>query len=146
MCTACGNRMAHRKWIETKQLPSMLPGPAVPGCSLVPFHFLWAIIYLQAVYCLSPLSLQNLYCLSANFLHFLTPPRLQTSYIYGSPLSQHFLFRSRQQNNVHLCMLVNLCTQGGVFRHDDVDLGRPAHRGRRRVRLQSVLAEQRKDL
>ena len=42
-------RMADRKWKETKQQPSMLPGPAVPGCSLVSFHFLWAILCLQAV-------------------------------------------------------------------------------------------------
>ena len=41
--------MAHRKWRETKQEPSMLPGPAVPGCSLVSFHFLWAILCPQAV-------------------------------------------------------------------------------------------------
>ena len=27
-------RMAHRNWKETKQQPSMLPGPAVPGCCL----------------------------------------------------------------------------------------------------------------
>ena len=42
--TACGHRMAHRKWKETKQQPSLLPRPAVPGCSLVSFHFLWAIL------------------------------------------------------------------------------------------------------
>ena len=41
--------MADRKWKETKQQPSMLPGPAVPGCSLVSFHFLWAILCPQAV-------------------------------------------------------------------------------------------------
>ena len=35
--------MLHRKWQGTKQLPSMLPGPAVPGCCLISFHFLWAI-------------------------------------------------------------------------------------------------------
>ena len=40
--TVCGHRMAHRKWKEIKQQPSMLPGPAVPGCSLVSLHFLWA--------------------------------------------------------------------------------------------------------
>ena len=51
MNTACGHRMAHRKWSETKQQPSMLPGPAVPGCCLVSFHFLWAILYPQAVHC-----------------------------------------------------------------------------------------------
>ena len=33
--TACGHRMAHRKWKETKQQPSLLSGPPVPGCSLV---------------------------------------------------------------------------------------------------------------
>ena len=35
--------MAHRKWKESKQQPSMLPGPAVPGCCLISFYFLWAI-------------------------------------------------------------------------------------------------------
>ena len=38
-------QMAHRKWKGTKQLPSMLPGPAMPGCRLVSFHFLWAILW-----------------------------------------------------------------------------------------------------
>ena len=33
-CTPCGHRMAHRKWKETKLQRSMLPGSAVPGCSL----------------------------------------------------------------------------------------------------------------
>ena len=41
--------MAHRKWNKIKQQPSLLPGPAVPGCSLVSFHFLWAILCPQAV-------------------------------------------------------------------------------------------------
>ena len=35
--------MSHRKWKETKQDPSMLPGPAVPGSCLASFHFRWAI-------------------------------------------------------------------------------------------------------
>ena len=35
--------MSHRKWKEIKQLPSMLPGPAVPGSCLASFHFQWAI-------------------------------------------------------------------------------------------------------
>ena len=47
--TACRHRMAHRKWKETKQLPSLLPGPAVPGCSLISFLFLWTILCPQAV-------------------------------------------------------------------------------------------------
>ena len=41
--------MAHRKWKATKQKPSMLPGPAVPSCTLLSFHFLWAILCPQAV-------------------------------------------------------------------------------------------------
>ena len=41
--------MAHRIWKGTKQLPCMLPGPAVPGCSLVSLHFLWAILCPKAV-------------------------------------------------------------------------------------------------
>ena len=48
-CTVCGHRMAHRKWKELKQQPSLLPGPAVPGCCLVSFHILWAILCPQAV-------------------------------------------------------------------------------------------------
>ena len=49
---ACGRRMAHRKWKETKQQPSLLTGPAVPGCSLLSFHFLWAILCPQAAHSL----------------------------------------------------------------------------------------------
>ena len=46
--------MADRKWKEGKQQPSMLLGSAVPGSSLVPFYFLWAILCPQAVYPLIP--------------------------------------------------------------------------------------------
>ena len=42
-------RMAHRKWKETKQQPSMLTGPGVPGCCLVSFHILWAILSTSTV-------------------------------------------------------------------------------------------------
>ena len=42
--TACGHRMANRKWKETKQLPGNMLG----NC-LVSFHFLWAILCPQAV-------------------------------------------------------------------------------------------------
>ena len=38
LSTACGHKMAHRKWKETKQQPRMLSGPAVPGCCLVSLH------------------------------------------------------------------------------------------------------------
>ena len=43
------HRMAYRKLKETKQQPSLLPGLAVPDCSLVSFHFLWAFLCPQAV-------------------------------------------------------------------------------------------------
>ena len=48
--TACGHRISHRKWKETK----LLPGTAGPckrlGCCLVSFHFLWTILGPQAVH------------------------------------------------------------------------------------------------
>ena len=43
-------RMAYRKWKETKQQPSMLSGPAVPGSCLVSFHILWAILSTSTVH------------------------------------------------------------------------------------------------
>ena len=53
-CTACGHRMAYRKWKETK----LQPGTAGPGnllvCCLVSFHFLWAILCPRAVLLLTP--------------------------------------------------------------------------------------------
>ena len=42
-------RMAHMKWKEFKQQPSMLPGSAVPGSCLVSFYFLWAILSTSTV-------------------------------------------------------------------------------------------------
>ena len=38
-CTGRMVWMAHRKWKESQQQPSMLPGPAVPGSCLASFHF-----------------------------------------------------------------------------------------------------------
>ena len=49
-CTVLELRVAHRKWKETKQLPSILPGPAVPGSCLLSFHILWAILSTSTVY------------------------------------------------------------------------------------------------
>ena len=49
-CTVLVLRMANTKWKETKQQLSMLPGPAEPGCCLVSFHFLWAILSTSTVY------------------------------------------------------------------------------------------------
>ena len=42
-------RMVHRKWRETKQQPSVLPGPAVPVSCLVSFHILWDILSTSTV-------------------------------------------------------------------------------------------------
>ena len=42
--------MAHKIWKESKQQPGMLPGPAVPGCCLISFHFLWAIHPIRPVH------------------------------------------------------------------------------------------------
>ena len=50
-CTVLVLRMAHRKWKETKQLPSMLPGPAVLVSCLVSFHIRWAILATSMVIC-----------------------------------------------------------------------------------------------
>ena len=41
--------MSHRKRRETKQQPSMLPGPAVPGCCLVSFCFLCDIHSIHSI-------------------------------------------------------------------------------------------------
>ena len=49
MCTVLVLRMAHRKWKETKQQSSMLPGPSVPGSCLVSFHILWTILSTSTV-------------------------------------------------------------------------------------------------
>ena len=43
-------RMAHRKWKVFKQQPSMLPGPAVPGCCWISLHFLWGKLSTCTVY------------------------------------------------------------------------------------------------
>ena len=49
-CTVLVLSMAHRTWKETKQLTSMLPGPAVPGSCLVSFHIRWAILSTSTVH------------------------------------------------------------------------------------------------
>ena len=46
--------MSHRKQRETKQQPSMLPGPAVPGCCLVSFRFLCDIHSIHSLHEISP--------------------------------------------------------------------------------------------
>ena len=49
-CIACGHRIAHRQWKETKKEP----GAAGPGnrlvCCLVSFYYLWAILCQHAVW------------------------------------------------------------------------------------------------
>ena len=51
MITVRVDSLPHRKWKEIKQQPSMLPGPGVPGCCLVTFHILWAILSTSTVFC-----------------------------------------------------------------------------------------------
>ena len=46
--TACGHRMAHRKWKETNLQPGTARAGNMLGCSLVSFHFLWDILCPQA--------------------------------------------------------------------------------------------------
>ena len=48
--------MSHRKWRETKQQPSMLHCPAVPGCCLVSFEFLCDIPFIHFVTLLQEIS------------------------------------------------------------------------------------------
>ena len=45
----CSEWMSHRKKRETKQHTSMSPGPSVPGCFLVSFHFLCDIHSIHSV-------------------------------------------------------------------------------------------------
>ena len=47
--TACGQRMAHRKWKEIKQQPGTAGPDNMLGCCLISFHFLLAILCPQAV-------------------------------------------------------------------------------------------------
>ena len=47
--TACGHRMAHRKWKENKLQPGTAGPSNMLGCSLISFHFRWAILCPQAV-------------------------------------------------------------------------------------------------
>ena len=48
-CTACGHRIAHRKWKDTKLQPGIAgPGNRL-GCCFISFHFLRAILCPQAV-------------------------------------------------------------------------------------------------
>ena len=48
--------LAHRKWKEIKQQPSMLPGPAVPISCLASFNFRWAIHPIRPVVYISALA------------------------------------------------------------------------------------------
>ena len=47
--TACGHSIAHRKWKETKLQPGTAGIGNMLGRCLVSFHFMWAILCLQAV-------------------------------------------------------------------------------------------------
>ena len=53
-CTACGHRIAHRKWKETNLHPGTAGQGNMLGSCLVSSHFLWAILCPQAVGCVMP--------------------------------------------------------------------------------------------
>ena len=83
--TVCGHRMVHKKWKETKQLPSILPGPAVPGCYLVSFHILWAMMSTSTVF-------------SSKKVHWLLPivtKRTSHQICQYSKKNKSFLFSSK---------------------------------------------------
>ena len=62
LCTVLVLRITHRKWKKIKQQTSMLPGPAVPGSSLVSLHILWAILSTRTV-------LPNVNCVAESTLN-----------------------------------------------------------------------------
>ena len=68
--TACGHRIAHRKWKESK----LQPGTAGPGnrlgCCLISFRFLWAILCPQAVYQMNKKKGSSCLVLSCNLCNF----------------------------------------------------------------------------
>ena len=71
MSAGCTGRMAHRKWKEIKQQPSMLPAPAVPGSCLVSIYFRWAIHPIRPVHARGYVVLFYVYG-----LHVRNPPLL----------------------------------------------------------------------
>ena len=48
-CTVRVDSLPHRKWKKIRQQPSMLPGPAVPGCCWISLHFLWGKLSTRTV-------------------------------------------------------------------------------------------------
>ena len=66
--TACGRRMAHRKWKETKLQPGTAGPGNMLGCSLASFLFLWAILCPQAVH--PPIGMVEVNLEHYNCFHF----------------------------------------------------------------------------
>ena len=50
LVTACGHRMAHRKWKETKLQPGTAGPGNMLGCCLFYFHFLLGLFYVRRLY------------------------------------------------------------------------------------------------
>ena len=86
-------RMVCRKWKETKRQPSMLPGPAVPGCSLVSFHILWAILSTSTVeHCYSKYTLIVSFletCPARSFIQHLPPVSPFSILFINCKVTQH---------------------------------------------------------
>ena len=88
---------------ETKQKPSMLPGPAVPGCRLVSFRFLCVILCPQAVHKAEGCTVMMLRPPRA----FIISPRSGSAMpfvfgIYLLPLASPFLRLSAPRSAIHL--------------------------------------------
>ena len=83
--TTSGHRMANRKWKETKQEPSMLPGPAVPDCSLLSFHFLWQS-YVRRLY-------QEVTAKHFKLLHMILPQFVIRNLLFLRQRAAHILGR-----------------------------------------------------
>ena len=77
--------LPHRKWKQIKQQPSMLPGPAVPGCCWISLHFLWGKLSTRTVVFME-LTFLLLYMLTWEWIYS-TPERI-------CPKTTMFLARS----------------------------------------------------
>ena len=89
--------LPHRKWKYIKQQPSTLPGPAVPGCCLVSFHFLWGKLSTRTVVLtLKPRivaivhTVHTLFCLTLYLVATLTGGKVG---FYRSPIGCQWRWR-----------------------------------------------------
>ena len=72
------------------QQPRLLPGPAVPGCSLICFHFLWVTLCPQAVYNIKRNGVISSFDIILGTFRVFFYPKL-VKFIYYTSLYDHFL-------------------------------------------------------